>query len=114
MQVETFDPLRAAASISTVSKRGVCAAAALFHAGHGGQSIVRPPQWLGPGELLLVRHIGLRGCELVGDGAEPVYEAAEPKDFLWAEQDAALSASLFSSRSRMPYPPQPLRRCLPR
>ena len=59
MQVETFDPLRAAASISTVSKRGVCAAAALFHAGHGGQSIVRPPQWLGPGELLLVRLIGL-------------------------------------------------------
>jgi hypothetical protein len=75
MQVETFDPLRAAASISTVSKRGVCAAAALFHAGHGGQSIVRPPQWLGPGELLLVRLIGLRGCELVGDHAEPVYDA---------------------------------------
>ena len=59
MQVETFDPLRAAASVSTVSTRGVCAAAALFHAGHGGQSIVRPPQRLGPGELLLVRLIGL-------------------------------------------------------
>jgi hypothetical protein len=89
MQVETFDPLRAAASISTVSKRGVCAAAALFHAGHGGQSIVRPPQRLGPGELLLVRLIGLRGCELVGDHAEPVSDTAEPKDFLWADQDAA-------------------------
>jgi hypothetical protein len=74
MQVETFDPLRAAASISTVSTRGVCAAAVLFHGGHGGQSIVRPPQRLGSGELLLVRLIGLRGRELVGDHAEPVYE----------------------------------------
>ena len=103
MQVEAFDPLRAAASISTVSTRGVCAAAALFHAGHGGQSIVRPPQRLGPGELLLVRLIWLRGREFVGDHAEPVYEAAEPKDFLWGEQDMAF-VGIFSSRSRMPCP----------
>jgi hypothetical protein len=45
-----------------------------------------------PGEQAFVRLVGLGGRELAGDHAELIDEAAELKDFLGPEEDAAFAS----------------------
>jgi hypothetical protein len=46
-------------------------------------------------ELMFDWPIGLKGCALVGDHAEPVRKAAEPEDIFRVKEDAALAGVVF-------------------
>jgi hypothetical protein len=68
------------------------------------------PRRLDPRTLLHVEvEKRLEGCELAGDYAEPVRKTQKLADLLWAEEDAAQPASLFSIMSRMPLAIEPSR-----